>query len=303
MTKYNISPTKLNRTHSLNRLWSKKNIQIWSTSVAIGAVLIYALFGGLSANTERPVWYRILTSGLIQNIPLLISALLCIRNGFSRQIPSGRSVWLLLGSALLSYLCGNIFFTAWEVVWELNPSGSLGDPFFITFYLLVPIAMILTIVKNKVRIEAYQWPFLVAAAASASLIVVTITAVVPSTDVAETTKPSILAPSWVLAIDSALKPLANNFNYFYVWSDVILFTIATIIVMGLWRRKLNRAWIVNSFAVVCFYIADMWFAYAASHIENYQTGFILEIFWMFGSILFGFAAVTEFDIMSTRELE
>ena len=106
----------------------------------------------------------------------------------------------------------------------------------------------------------------------------------------------------VLAIDSAMKPLANNFNYFYVWSDVVLFIVATLIVMGFWGMKLNRAWIINSFAVMCYYISDIWFAYAASHIENYQSGFILEIFWTFGAILFGLAAATEFDIMLTREL-
>jgi hypothetical protein len=98
----------------------------------------------------------------------------------------------------------------------------------------------------------------------------------------------------------ALKPHATNLNYFYVWSDVLLFCLATAIVMGFWGEKTNRAWIVNAFAVVCFYISDMWFAYAAVHVENYQSGFFLEIFWTFGAILFGVAAANEFDLMLVR---
>ena len=303
MSKHNTNLATSKLEPSLGRLWSKKNVQIWSSGLAIGAILIYALFGGLSANTEHSSWYRSLTSCIFLNIALLVSALLCIRNGFSPQILSGRGVWLLLGVSLLSFLCGNIFFNAWELVWGLSPAGSLGDPFFITFYLLVPIAMILTIVRKKVRLAAYQWPFLVSAAALAGLVVVTTTAIIPSIQATEIIKPSAAVPTWVLAIDSVTKPLADNFNYFYVWSDVVLFTMATMIVMGFWGTKLNRAWIINSFAVICYYISDIWFAYAASHVENYQSGFILEIFWIFGAILFGLAAATEFDVMLTRELQ
>jgi hypothetical protein len=141
-------------------------------------------------------------------------------------------------------------------------------------------------------------------ASLASLVVVVITIFIPPIQIAETIKSStsVSVPAWVSAIDSVMKPYANNLNYFYVWSDVVLFTVATAIVMGFWGMKLNRAWIINSFAVTCYYISDIWFAYASNHIENYQSGFILEIFWIFGAILFGIAAVTEFDIMLTREL-
>jgi hypothetical protein len=302
-----------NLEERLEKLWSKKNIQIWSSSLAIGTALIYALFGGLSANTEHPIWYRVLTSCILLNLALLGSALLCIRNGFSRRIPSGRGVWLLLGASLLSFLCGSIFFSAWELYWGLNPAGSLGDPFFVMFYIFLPLSILLTIFTKKVRLEAYQWCLLLAAASFASLLVIVITSFIPSVAVAATTDsaPAIqaveetvknLVPEWVSTIDQALKPHATNLNFIYVWSDVVLFTLATTIVMKFWGMKLNRAWVINSFAVICFYISDMWFAYAASNVENYQSGFFLEIFWTLGAILFGLAAVTEFDIMLVREI-
>jgi TRAP-type C4-dicarboxylate transport system permease large subunit len=102
-------------------------------------------------------------------------------------------------------------------------------------------------------------------------------------------------------IDSALKPHATNLNYFYVWSDVGLFCLAMFIVMGFWGGKFSQAWIINALAVFCFYISDIWFAYAANHVENYQSGFFLEIFWTFGAILFGIAAATEFEFMLAQQ--
>jgi hypothetical protein len=248
-------------------------------------------------------------------------------------MPSGRNVWTILGVALLSFLCGSIFFSLWELLWGLNPAGSLGDPFFIVFYTLLPLAMFLAIVRTKLRLEAYQWSFLVATAAFASLLVVVITVLMPPNPVTATSEPSLVAqavnsqsindspstapaikpqgtpekpssplPGWVSSIDVALKPHATNLNYFYVWSDVFLFCLATAIVMGFWGGRFGQAWILNAVAVVCFYVSDMWFAYAAAHIQNYQSGFFLEIFWTFGAILFGIAAATEFDFMRSHQV-
>jgi hypothetical protein len=315
-------------------LWSKKNIQIWSGGIAILAVLIYTFFGGISANIEHPIWYRLLTSCILNISTLLVSSLLCLRNGLSDRMPSGRNVWTILGFALLSFLCGSVFFSLWELLWGLNPAGSLGDPFFIVFYTLLPLAMFLAIVRTKLRLEAYQWSFLVATAAFASLLVLLITVLMPPTPVTAASEPipvaqsvntqsindspstapaiqpqgnpekpsSAILPTWVSSIDLALKPYATNLNYFYVWSDVFLFCLATAIVMGFWGGRFSQAWILNAAAVVCFYISDMWFAYAAAHIQNYQSGFFLEIFWTFGAILFGIAAATEFDFMLSQQV-
>jgi hypothetical protein len=316
-------------------LWSKRNIRIWSGGIAILAIFIYTFFGGLSANIEHPTWYRLITSCILNVSTLLVSSLLCLRNGWSQRMPSGRNVWIILGFALLSFLCGSIFFSVWELVWGLNPAGSLGDPFFIIFYTLLPLAMLLAIVRTKLRLEAYQWSFLIATAAFASLLVIVITVLMPKNPLTATSEPSAVVqavdsqsindspstspaiqpqvapekssspilPGWVSSIDVALKPHATNLNYFYVWSDVFLFCLATAIIMGFWGGRFSQAWILNAFAVVCFYVSDIWFAYAATHIQNYQSGFFLEIFWTFGAILFGIAAATEFDFMLSHQVD
>jgi hypothetical protein len=304
-------------------LWSKKSIQSYSGKLAIGTTLIYALCGGLSANAEHPTWYRVLTSCIVLNLALLVSALLCLRNGFSQRISSDRTIWSFLGLALLSFFFGSIFFSSWELIWGLNPAGSLGDPFFLLFYIFLPAAMLLAIFRKRVRLETFQWFFLLSIASFATLIVTVfvilappITATAPATVPAIeattnassiTTAPAIAKaeesamPEWVSVIDSALKPHATNLNFFYVWSDIVLFCLAMFIVMGFWGGKFSQAWVLNAVAVFCFYISDIWFAYAANHVANYQSGFFLEIFWTFGAILFGIAAATEFEFMLAQQ--
>jgi hypothetical protein len=46
----------------------------------------------------------------------------------------------------------------------------------------------------------------------------------------------------------------------------------------------------------------MWFAYAqATQGDNYQSGELLEVFWVFSGILFAMGAVLEYDISLNRK--
>jgi hypothetical protein len=71
--------------------------------------------------------------------------------------------------------------------------------------------------------------------------------------------------------------------------------------IAFWGGRLSNAWQVNAQAITCFYIADMWLAYASNHIEGYQSGFMLEVFWIFGTLLFGIAAAIEFEYMLAQQ--
>jgi hypothetical protein len=52
-------------------------------------------------------------------------------------------------------------------------------------------------------------------------------------------------------------------------------------------------------ATISLYIADMWFKYAQER-PNYQSGDILEVFWVFSGILFGMGAVLEHEASLSR---
>jgi hypothetical protein len=311
------------RLSKSEHLWQKKNITLWALIWSGLSLFIYIFFSGPPQGIERPFWYRIFTAYILQNLPPLVAGLLCLRNGLSRRMLSGSKVWLLIGIALMSYLMGNIFFSSWELVWGLNSMGSLGDLFFMIFYSCLLLAMIIAIATNKVRLKLYQWAIVIGITLYSSILVMWILnppaaslappapqissvqdATTPAITVPEVAQPASESkpevPEWVMFCDRIFKPYGQILNIFYVWCDVGLFTLATIMTMAFWGGRMSSAWQVNAQAVVCFYIGDMWFAYAGNQIDNYQGGFVLEVFWILGGIQFGVAAAVEFEHMLTR---
>ncbi len=321
----------LNLSQTLEKweyLWRKQNVIYWAFGWTALSLFTYVFFSGSAQSTDRPFWYRIFTAYFLQNVPSLIAGILCIRNGLSRRMPSGSQVWLLMGIALISYLIGNIFFSSWELVWHLNSTGSLGDPFFIIFYVCLSLAMLIAITSKRVRLKMYQWAIVLGIGAYAAIIAMWIlkppatspaevtsaasTAAIVQTSTnspAAATAPAITAPSepettapgWVMFFDGIFKPYGTTLNSFYVWSDVVLFILAIVMILAFWGGRLSNAWQINAQAIVCYYIADMWFAYAGNHIKDYQGGFMLEVFWILGAIQFGVAAGIEFEHMLARQ--
>jgi hypothetical protein len=290
-----------------NRLWSRRNIVMGAIVWCVVTLGISVGFGGLVLGEERPMWYRWVTSYVLEDIAIAIAALLCLRNAFAKRIPSGQGVWLLMGLALGSFLLGSVFFTSWELLWNLNSTGCLGDPFFVIFYVLILIAMGMAIAGKRIRLNIYQWVLLGLIALSASFLA--------HSAVAAPATPLVLAaaenlqepvtyaptlPSWVVAADIIIKPFGKNLNLFYIGCDIGLFCMSAMIMFACWGGKLSKAWQLNALAVFCIYVSDMWYAYASNHIPNYQAGYIGEIGWVFGVILFGIAAATEFEQSQRR---
>jgi hypothetical protein len=317
----------LNLSQTLEKwehLWRKQNVIYWAFSWTALSLFTYVFFSGSAQSTDRPFLYRIFTAYILQNIPSLVAGILCIRNGLSRRMPSGSQVWLLMGIALISYFIGNIFFSSWELIWHLNSTGSLGDPFFMIFYICLSLAMLLAITSKRVRLKIYQWAIILGISAYAATIAMWILKPPATSPIVETpaaivqpatanqpapaaTAPSITtpepattAPGWVMFFDGIFKPYGSTLNSFYVWSDVFLFALAIIMILAFWGGRLSSAWLVNAQAILCYYIADMWFAYAGNHIKDYQGGFMLEVFWILGAIQFGVAAGIEFEHMLSR---
>jgi hypothetical protein len=321
----NFSQTLSNWEH----LWHRKNVIYWAVGWAALSLFTYMFFSGAAQNTDRPLWYRLFTGYILQDIPLLMAGLLCLRNGLSRRMPSGSQVWLLMGIALIAFLVGNIFFSSWELVWHLSSTGSLGDPFFCIFYSCLSLSMLIAISTKRVRLNIYQWvtvaaisiyaatlvtwilkPPATSAAAPAEVVSQVQTAGTTASFVGTDAAPAVTepepeakveAPGWVMFFDGMLKPYGQTLNGFYVWCDVVLFALAVVMILGFWGGRLSNAWQINAQAIICFYVADMWYAYAGNQIENYQGGFMLEVFWIFGAIQFAVAASTEFDYMLARQ--
>jgi hypothetical protein len=290
---------------------------------AIISTVLYLNFSVVDPHTARPDWFILTTTGF-EEIGLLISGYLCWRNWQSPDIPSGRTVWLLFAIAMLAFFGGNLWFCLWELQWGLNPAASAGNLFFVLFYLMLIAGMRLAILDRDVRLMRQQWIVVLGVAAvgltigcwlttlSAKAITIPtssgsivqmapnrplkLAVTAPTTTVSQTNiKAPARPPEWVIAIDRSMQPLITSFNLFYVLCDLVLLVFATILFLGFWGGQLGLPWRMTAQAVLCFYIADTWFAYANDRVQGYESGSIMEVFWIFGIVQFGIAAALEFD--------
>lgn len=273
--------------HSTKSLFSTQNIVIASFSWGILALLYFLLFSievstGPNDPGKRAQWYLIGTN-IFEALAYLQAGILCLRNWRSPQIVSGGNVWLAMGIGMLSYLLGGIFFGYTEIVLHEDPFPSIGDIFFVITYLFVGIAMILAVASRRINLEAWQWIIILAIAVSGSAIAWLISK--------ETAKAKVA--DWAIQIAPAL-------NWFYVVMDVLLLIIATALLLAFWGGRVSLSWRMIAAAAFSLYIADMWQKYATTSIENYQSGGILEVFYVWSGVLFGVGAVLEYDASLNR---
>lgn len=106
------------------------------------------------------------------------------------------------------------------------------------------------------------------------------------------------APEWAVAIEQFLAPLKGPLNWYYVASDIFLLIVATILLLAFWGGRFAQSWRLIAAAAFCQYIADIWFKYATIKVANYQSGGLLEVFWVFSAVLFGIGAALEYDLSS-----
>ena len=298
----------------------------WGVIWATISLVLYLNFSVVDPQATRPLWLIVATTSL-EEIGLLIAGCLCWRNWQSKYIAGGSEVWLLYALANFAFFIGNLWFILWELLWKLDPAASLGNLFFGLFYLLTIAGVRLAILDRDVRLVPQQWAIVVAVVAIGMTIGCWLTAGAanattppPATQIVSTlpasgtsiatSAPQIFArlhgsqtilttsarpPEWVLAIDRSLNPLAKTFNMFYVLCDLVLLALATILFLGFWGSQMGLPWRMTAQAVLCFYIADTWFASAHERMQGYESGSIMEVFWIFGIVQFGIAAALEFD--------
>jgi hypothetical protein len=298
------------------------------------ALVLYLSFNFLIPDRAHSPWFIVTINGL-EEIGLLISGCLCLRNWWSEYISTSRKAWLLLAIAIFAFSIGNLWFCLWEIYWKLDPSASAGNPFFAIFYLVLIAGIRLVIIDRDLRLSHQQWLAVLGISAlgliiSSSLTTFSARAEIPLrvnsiqsiviTQVESTAtqrilsesgivganspptipdrislKPKQFQPKWVLRIDRLMQPLISSFNLFYIIADLVLLIFAAILYFGFQNISLGLPWQSIAQAVLCFYIADTWFAYANNRVQGYQSGFIIEVFWIFGIVQFGIAAALEFD--------
>ncbi|NET27599.1 MULTISPECIES: hypothetical protein [unclassified Okeania] len=306
-----MSSTSEKSSTSLTKsLFSAQTIVITGLIWGVLALLFFLLFSVPLPGEELPFWYSVGTY-IFELGAYLLASIVCLRNWQSPQMVSGRNVWMGIGLGLLFYFIAGVVFGCWELLWELDPDVSLADIFYIFSYLFIGWGMTLAVTSKRLNLEFWQWGVLAGVAVAGIALAIWVadpslfgllsipdTSVLEEVDIEEVS--ANLAPSWVLSIDRQLEPFAYSINLFYIIADVFLLIIATALLLAFWGGRFSQSWRMIAAATFSLYIADMYFKWSDSRIEgDYESGGLLEVFFVFTAILFGIGAVLEYDI-STR---
>ncbi|AFY40711.1 hypothetical protein Nos7107_0019 [Nostoc sp. PCC 7107] len=246
---------------------------------AVAALLYFLLFSakipGANGVESRAEWYVIGTN-IFEALAYLGAGILCLRNWRSPQIVSSRNVWLAIAIGMLSYFLGGIFFGYTEIILKEEPDVSIGDVFFVLTYISLGVGMILAVASRRINLEKWQLLIVAAIGVFGSLV------------------------AWWISMQQTTPTelLAAILNWFYVVSDVVLLIIATTLLLAFWGGRVAQSWRMIAAAAFSLYIADMWFKFAQG--PSYQSGDILEVFWVFSGVLFGMGAVLEHDASLSR---
>jgi surface polysaccharide O-acyltransferase-like enzyme len=217
-------------------------------------------------------------TNIFEALAYLNAGILCLRNWRSPQIMSSRNVWLAMAIGMISYFLGGIFFGYTEIVLKEEPDASIGDVFFVLSYVSLGVGMILAVAARRINLEKWQWLIVLAIGVFGSLL------------------------AWWISMQQGTAPedtIVTVLNWFYIVSDVLLLIIATTLLLAFWGGRVSQSWRMIAAAAFSLYIADMWFKYASQN-PNYQSGEILEVFWVFSGVLFGMGAALEHDASLSR---
>lgn len=301
---------------------------------AITSLLFFLLFSIRAPGEERPFWYLIGTY-VLETLPFLIAALLCLRNWRSPTIASGRSVWLGIGLGMLAYFIANLIFGVWELYFGLDPDVSPADFFYLLSYVLIGWGMVLAVLPRRLNLELWQWITVGAIAALGIALAVWVLLATPdasastnvtgppATEQVENTpgSPSLSGvetpasdeatgqddklrtlPGWVTSVDQALTPLSRQVNFAYIVFDVFLLIIASTLLLAFWGGRFAQSWRMIAAATFSLYIADMGFKYvdalAKARGQEYESGGLLDVFFVFSAVLFAVGAALEYDVSS-----
>lgn len=307
-------------------LLTGQNVVYAGIAWAVTSLLFFLLFSVSSPGEVRPLWYMIGTY-LLELLPFLAAACLCYRNWRSPNIASGRNVWLGIGLGMICYFIGGLIFGLWELYWGLNADVSPADLFYLLVYAFVGWGMVLAILPRRLNLETWQWLTVAAIAilgvalavwvyiitpdnstkadvtasttnteqTTASKSTTAATTIAPAVKDGEDTKKEKDVPAWAMAVEEVLNPLAVPVNLSYIIGDVFLLIIAATLLLAFWGGRFVQSWRMIAAATISLYIADMWTKYAAGD-PQYESGGLLDVFYVFSGVLFAIGAALEFDI-------
>ncbi len=294
------------------------------------SLMFFLLFSATIPGADNPSWY-VDGTYVLELGAFLFAGLLCLRNWLSPRIVSGRNVWAGICIGMFSYLIAGLLFGLWERLFQLSVDVSPADFFYLLSYVAIGISMILAVISRRLNLEIWQWAVLAGIIVAGTAFAIwlsnpqevsevsgsdsaAVEEIAPNNQTEASPETSSEAspeasdepvtseettnnvPQWAKTVDQQLAPVADTVNLFYIIADVFLLVIATALLLAFWGGKSSRSWQMIAFATFCLFIADMWFKYADTRLPDYQSGALLEVFYVLAGVLFWIGAALEYSL-------
>jgi hypothetical protein len=267
------------------RSWNSSKVTALGMGFLVSVLIIYLMFGLVDVGSVRPTWFKFSTH-VFSAVALLGTISLCWRNSLQAHIPSGRKVWRLFSWAAIAILTGEVLSAVWEVYFgiQAGAGASPADFFNVAFYVLTIWGLGLVVSQQKLALNRSQMMIVGVVAIAAVVIAVQL---VTSATLSAGASNSV---AWL----NFLQPLGDFFGLFYLISDVVLIVMAAILFLGFWGGRMGTTWQVVAQGLACVYLADVRFAFL-SKASAYESGDLLEVFWIAGFVQLAIAAALEWE--------
>jgi hypothetical protein len=267
--------------------WNSKKVTALGTVFLVVVLLIYLMFGLVEVGTVKPTWFK-LSTHFFSMIALMGTIALCWRNSAQVHIPSGRKVWKIFSWAAIAILVGEVLGAAWKFYVGTSSGISPADLCNVAFYILTIWGLALVVRQQKIALKRPQMIMIGMVAVAAAVIALQI---IMGTTLSVGTNSAV---AWVNSMSQILQPLIDVLGLFYLLSDIVLIVMAAVLFLGFWGGRMGTTWQVMAQGLVCVYLADVRFAFL-SKAGAYESGDLLEIFWIAGFVQISIAAALEWE--------
>jgi diguanylate cyclase (GGDEF)-like protein len=203
----------------------------------------------------------------VYNGLLLASSVACLARGL--LVRAERLPWLLLGTALLLWTAGDLYYLALLSDLDEIPIPSLSDPFYLAFYPVSYVALALLLRARVDRFRGNLWLDGVIAA----LAVAALGAAVVFDKVISTT---------------GGNPLVVATNLAYPLADLVLLALV-VAMFGLTGWRFDRTWALVAAGFAVFAVSDSVYLYETAA-GRYVEGGLLDVGWPAALVLIACSA-------------
>jgi len=235
-----------------------------TTAAVVVAWVVYLLYvttgpWGIGSEVLFRTW---LFSGV-----LVAASAVCIARAL--LVRSDRVIWAVLGSGMLSWALGSIYWSAFLKTLDAPPYPSWADALYLSFYPAAYVAL-MRLVRPRLR----------AVGPSAWLDGVIGVLAVGAVETA------VLIPSMVADTGGSTAVVATNLAY--PLCDLLLIALVVgAFALSSWRP--GRAWTLIGGGLILFAIADSLYLYRVAN-ETFVEGTWLDAIWVAGMVLLAIAA-------------